>query len=121
MTGIAKMWNQVKNFKLNIMNYDVFLQICAVVLVLIHTILLVTLRLGGVRFLSNLNFISILIYGVAFHYARRNRVRLVYFIFVAEILIYSWISVYILGETTQFGLYCLAMFPFTVLTNFVLK
>ncbi|MBD5489113.1 MAG: response regulator [Lachnospiraceae bacterium] len=121
MTGIAKMWNQVKNFKLNIMNYDVFLQICAVVLVFIHTILLVTLRLGGARFLSNLNLVSILIYGVAFYYARHNRVRLVYFIFVAEILVYSWISVYILGETTQFGLYCLAMFPFTVLTNFVLK
>lgn len=115
------MWDRIKNFKLNIMNYGVFLQICAVALMLIHLTLLITMRMGGQMFLSNINIISILIYFVAFYYAGRNRVRLVYFIFVTEILAYSWLSVYILGESTQFGLYCLAILPFTFLTNFVLE
>lgn len=120
MAGIAKLWERMKNFKLNIMNYGVFLQICAVMLMFVHLILLITLRMVGQTFLSYINIISIMIYLVAFHYAGKNRVRLVYFIFVTEILIYSWISVYILGESTQFGLYCLAIMPFTFLTNFVL-
>lgn len=121
MTGIRKIWNRVKNFKLNIMNYGVFLQICAASLVFIHLILLITMKLSGQTFLSRLNIISVLVYLAAFHYAGQNRVRLVYFIFVAEILVYSWSSVYILGESTQFGLYCLAIMPFTYLTNFVLE
>lgn len=103
------------------MNYGVFLQICAAALILVHLTLLITMGLCGQTFLSRLNIISVLVYMTAFHYAGQNRVRLVYFIFVAEILAYSWISVYILGESTQFGLYCLAIMPFTYLTNFVLE
>lgn len=121
MTGIAKIWDRVKGFKVNIMNYGVFLQICAVGLVIIHTVLMITMGLSGEGFLCRVNIISILIYCMSFRYARRNRVRLVYFIFVTEILVYSLISIYILGEGTQFALYCLAMLPFTVLTNFVLE
>ena len=103
------------------MNYGVFLQICAVALILIHLTLLTVMAICGQTFLSRLNIVSVLIYLAAFRYAGQNRVRLVYFIFVAEILAYSWISVYILGESTQFGLYCLAVMPFTYLTNFVLE
>lgn len=121
MTGMGKIWDRVKSFKLNIMNYGVFLQICAAALILVHLTLLITMGLCGQTFLSRLNIISVLVYMTAFHYAGQNRVRLVYFIFVAEILAYSWISVYILGESTQFGLYCLAIMPFTYLTNFVLE
>lgn len=118
---MGKIWDRVKSFKLNIMNYGVFLQICAAALILVHLTLLITMGLCGQTFLSRLNIISVLVYMTAFHYAGQNRVRLVYFIFVAEILAYSWISVYILGESTQFGLYCLAIMPFTYLTNFVLE
>lgn len=121
MTEMNRTWNRIRHFKLNIMNYSVFLQICAVALALIHLTLLIALRLGGASALSRMNMISILIYCVAFYYAGRNRIRLVYFIFVTEILAYSFVSVYILGESTQFGLYCLAVLPFTFLTNFVLQ
>lgn len=120
MTGLVGLWERVRQFKLNIMNYDVFLQICAILLAAIHLILMVTLRFGGAVFLSRLNILSIATYIVAFYYARNNRIRLVYYIFIIEIIIYSAVSVYILGESTQFGLYCLAVMPFTFLTSYVL-
>lgn len=114
------MWNRIRQFKLNIMNYGIFLQICAVLLALIHILLMLLLRWGGQIFLSRLNIVSIAVYVTAFYYARKNRIRLVYYIFVTEILVYSFLSVYILGESTQFGLYCLAVMPFTFLTGYVL-
>lgn len=120
MARLAKLWNRVKNFKLNIMNYDVFLQICAALLVFVHLTLMIALGVEGVTFLSRLNILSILIYVVAFYYAGKNRIRLVYYIFIAEILIYSALSVYILGDSTEFGLYCLAIMPFTFLTSYIL-
>lgn len=120
MTGLARLWERARQFKLNIMNYDVFLQICAVLLAVIHLILLGIFRLAGAVFLSRLNILSILTYIVAFYYARKNRIKLVYYIFIIEIIIYSAVSVYILGESTQFGLYCLAVMPFTFLTSYVL-
>ena len=120
MAGLAKLWNRVKNFKLNIMNYDVFLQICAALLVFVHLTLMIALGVEGATFLSRLNILSILIYVVAFYYAGKNRIRLVYYIFIAEILIYSALSVYILGDSTEFGLYCLAIMPFTFLTSYIL-
>ena len=120
MTGLAGLWDRAKHFKLNIMNYDVFLQICAIALALIHLMLMITLKLGGQDFLTRVNVISIIVYLVSFCYARRNRIKLVYYIFITEIVLYSWLSVYILGEDTQFGLYCLAIMPFTFLTGFVL-
>ena len=120
MAGLAKLWNRVKNFKLNIMNYDVFLQICAALLVFVHLTLMIALGVEGATFLSRLNILSILIYVVAFYYAGKNRIRLVYYIFIAEILIYSALSVYILGDSTEFGLYCLAIVPFTFLTSYIL-
>ncbi len=121
MTGLSRIWKRVRQFKLNIMNYDVFLQICAILLTFIHLILMISLRIGGAVFLSRLNILSIMTYVVAFYYARQNRIKLVYYIFIVEILIYSSISVYILGESTQFGLYCLAVMPFTFLTSYVLN
>ncbi len=121
MTGLSRVWKRVRQFKLNIMNYDVFLQICAILLTFIHLILMISLRIGGAVFLSRLNILSMATYVVAFCYARQNRIKLVYYIFIVEILIYSSISVYILGESTQFGLYCLAVMPFTFLTSYVLN
>ena len=121
MTGLAGLWDRVRHFKLNIMNYDVFLKISAVALALIHVILMITLRLGGQIFLSAVNMISISVYLVSFYYACRKRIKVVYYIFIVEILIYSLLSVYILGEETQFGLYCLAIMPFTFLTGYVLE
>ena len=120
MTGPAELWDKIKHFKINITNYEVFLQISALSLASIHVVLMISLRLGGQIFLSNVNIISICIYLIAFHYAGQNRIRLVYYIFITEILIYSLLSVYILGEETQFGLYCLAIMPFTFLTGYVL-
>ncbi len=117
---MAKLWSRIKHFKLNIMNYDVFLQICAVLLIVVHLTLMITLGLAGEIFLSRVNILSIITYTVAFYYARKNRIRLVYYIFITEILLYSSLSVYILGESTQFGLYCLAIMPFTFLTSFIL-
>ena len=121
MTGLVGLWDRVRHFKLNIMNYDVFLKISAVALALIHVILMITLRLGGQIFLSAVNMISISVYLVSFYYACRKRIKVVYYIFIVEILIYSLLSVYILGEETQFGLYCLAIMPFTFLTGYVLE
>lgn len=120
MAGLMKTWDRVKHFRLSITNYDVFLQICAVLLALIHVTLMHVMWVGGLIFLSRLNILSILVYVVAFYFARQKRIRLVYYIFVGEILIYSFISVYMLGEITQFGLYCLATMPFTFLTSYVL-
>ena len=121
MTILAGLRDRIKHFKLNIMNYDIFLQICAVTLAFIHLVLMIALRLGEQIFLVRVNFISITIYLVAAYYAKQNRIKLVYYIFVAEILIYSFLSVYMLGEETQFGLYCLAVMPFTFLTGYVLE
>lgn len=120
MTEQSGLWDKIKNFKINITNYEVFLQISALSLAFIHVVLMITLRLGGQTFLSNVNIISICIYLVSFRFAGQNRIRLVYYIFITEILIYSLLSVYILGEETQFGLYCLAIMPFTFLTGYVL-
>lgn len=50
MAGLAKLWNRVKNFKLNIMNYDVFLQICAALLVFVHLTLMIALGVEGATF-----------------------------------------------------------------------
>lgn len=121
ITVMTKLWDRMKHFKLNIMNYSVFLQICAGALAFIHLILMIAIGIGGQVFLSRLNILSILVYMAAFYYAGKNRIRLVYFMFITEVLIYSALSVYILGESTQFGLYCLAVIPFTFLTGFVLE
>lgn len=120
MAGLKKLWNRIRRFKVNTMNYDVFLQICAVLLGVIHLVLMFVLWLGDVTFLWRLNIVSIVTYAVAFYCARKKRIRLVYYIFVTEILAYSFMSVYMLGEETQFGLYCLAVMPFTYLTSYVL-
>ena len=120
MTGQAGLWDKIKHFKITIANYEVFLQISALSLAAIHLILMISLRLGGQTFLSSVNIISICIYLIAFYYAGQNRIRLVYYIFIVEIVIYSVLSVYILGEETQFGLYCLAIMPFTFLTGYVM-
>ncbi len=121
MSGIVKLWERIKHFRLSILNYHIFLQICAVLLAFIHFTLMAVLDIGGMFFLSKLNIVSIIVYASAFFYARRKRIRLVYHIFTTEVLLYSMISVYILGEATQFGLYCLAMMPFTFLTSYVLN
>ena len=120
MTGPAKLWYFITHFKLNIMNYDMFLQISALSLAFIHLVLMIVMRLGEQFFLAGVNIISICVYLIAFHHAGKNRIRLVYYIFIIEILIYSSLSVYILGEDTQFGLYCLAVMPFTFLTGYIL-
>lgn len=120
MAELMKTWDRIKHFRLSITNYDVFLQICSVLLASIHITLMYVMWIGGLVFLSRLNILSILVYVVAFFCARQKRIRLVYYIFVVEILIYSFISVYMLGESTQFGLYCLAIMPFTFLTSYVL-
>lgn len=120
MTGLTKQWNRVKHFKINIMNYDVFLQICAALLIFVHLILMIALGMEGETFLSRLNILSIIVYIVAFYCAVKNRIKLVYYIFITEILIYSALSVYILGDNTEFGLYCLAIMPFTFLTSYIL-
>ena len=120
MTGLAGLRDKIKNFKLNIMNYYVFLQISALSLAFIHLVLMFAMRLGEQFFLAGVNVISICTYLIAFHFAGKNRIKLVYYIFIVEILIYSSLSVYILGEETQFGLYCLAIMPFTFLTGYIL-
>ena len=120
MTGLAKLRDKIKNFKLNIINYYVFLQISALSLAFIHLVLMIAMRLGEQFFLAGVNIISICTYLIAFHFAGKNRIKLVYYIFIVEILIYSSLSVYILGEETQFGLYCLAIMPFTFLTGYIL-
>ncbi|MCH5262130.1 MAG: response regulator [Lachnospiraceae bacterium] len=120
MSRLAKLWYFITHFKLNIMNYDVFLQISALSLAFIHLVLMIAMRLGGQIFLAGVNIISICVYLIAFHHAGKKRIRLVYYIFIIEILIYSSLSVYILGEDTQFGLYCLAVMPFTFLTGYIL-
>ncbi len=120
MAKWKRLWEQIKHFKLNIMNYDVFLQICSIALAVVHFVLMIAMRLSGRFLLTTVNIFSICTYLVAFRYAARNRIKLVYYIFVTEILIYSTLSVCILGEYTQFSVYCLAVIPFTFLTGYVL-
>lgn len=120
MEKLMKLWKRIKHFKPSMTNYALFLQLCAVLLAFIHLTLMVALRIGGEAFLGKLNLLSILIYAVAFYFAKRKKIRSVYYIFIAEILTYSFMSVYILGESTQFGLYCLAVMPFTFLTSYIL-
>ena len=97
MVEWKRLWNRIRRFKVNTMNYDVFLQICAVLLVLVHLVLMFVLWLGGVTFLWRLNIVSIVTYVVAFYFAGKKRVRLVYYMFVIEILSYSFVSVYLIG------------------------
>lgn len=52
MTGLARILERVKQFKLNIQDYDVFLQICAILIALVHVVLLIILRFAGFIFLS---------------------------------------------------------------------
>ena len=111
MAKFMRLWEQVKHFKVNIMNYDVFLRICAIALAIVHFVLMVAMRLSGRMFLTFVNIFSISLYLTAFYYAGKNRIKLVYYMFVTEILLYSTISVAALGEYTQFSLYCLAVIP----------
>lgn len=120
MSGFVKLWDRIRNFKYDILNYDVFLQFCAVMLAAVHITLGITLWIAEETFLSRLNILSVVCYVTAFFLARKNKIRPVYHLIVAEVLIYSLISVYILGDDT-FAHYCLAIMPFTFLTSYVLK
>lgn len=121
MTGFMKLWNRLRKLKINILNYDIFLQICTVMLAIVHITLGITLGIVEETFLSRLNILSVICYLVAFFFAKKNRIRLVYHMVVTEVLIYSLVSVYILGRSTMFAHYCLAIMPFTFLTCYVLK
>ncbi|MCD7725639.1 MAG: ATP-binding protein [Clostridiales bacterium] len=121
MAGFRALCDRVRNLKIYILKYDVFLQICTVMLSVIHITLGITLWIAQERFLSRLNILSVLCYVTAFFYARRNRIKLVYHIIITEVLIYSFLSVYLLGDDTLFAHYCLAIMPFTFLTSYILK
>ncbi|MBO5472176.1 MAG: response regulator [Lachnospiraceae bacterium] len=120
MTGVKEAWERMRNYKYDILDYDVFLQFCSWMLAAVHIVLGISLWLAGENFLSRLNILSVLCYVVAFFWAAQNRIRRVYHLFVTEILAYSLISVYILGDDT-YAHYCLAIMPFTFLTSFVLR
>lgn len=121
MKHLMNFWNRIRNFKINILNYDMFLQICTVLLAVIHIILGITLGIAHKPFLSRLNILSVVCYMIAFGFARKNRIRVVYHIVVVEVLVYSYVSVYVLGNETLFSHYCLALMPFTYLTSYVLQ
>ena len=121
MKHLMNFWNRIRNFKINILNYDVFLQIWTVLLAVIHIILGITLGIAHKPFLSRLNILSVICYMIAFGFARKNRIRVVYHIVVVEVLVYSYVSVYVLGNETLFSHYCLALMPFTYLTSYVLQ
>ena len=121
MKHLMNFWNRIRNFKINILNYDVFLQICTVLLAVIHIILGITLGIAHKPFLSRLNILSVICYLIAFGFSRKNRIRVVYHIVVVEVLVYSYVSVYVLGNETLFSHYCLALMPFTSLTSYVLQ
>ncbi|MDD6628578.1 MAG: ATP-binding protein [Lachnospiraceae bacterium] len=121
MKHLMIFWNRIRNLKINILNYDVFLQICTVLLAVIHIILGITLGIAHKPFLSRLNILSVVCYMIAFGFARKNRIRVVYHIVVVEVLVYSYVSVYVLGNETLFSHYCLALMPFTYLTSYVLQ
>lgn len=121
MTGFIKLWSRIRNFRLNILNYDVFLQICTIMLGIVHITLGIALGIAGETFLSRLNITSVICYLVAFFFAKKNQIRVVYHIVITEVMVYSLISVYILGNSTMFAHYCLAIMPFTFLTYYVLK
>ena len=121
MKHLMNFWNRIRNLKINILNYDVFLQICTVLLAVIHIILGITLDIAHKPFLSRLNVLSVICYMIAFGFARKNRIRVVYHIVVVEVLVYSYVSVYVLGNETLFSHYCLALMPFTYLTSYVLQ
>ena len=120
MTGVKEAWERLRNYKYDILDYDVFLQFCSLMLAAVHIVLGISLWLAGESFLSRLNILSVICYIIAFFWATQNRIRRVYHLFVAEILAYSLISVYILGDDT-YAHYCLAIMPFTFLTSFVLR
>ncbi|MGN1151162.1 MAG: ATP-binding protein [Lachnospiraceae bacterium] len=121
MKHLMNFWNRIRNLKINILNYDMFLQICTVLLAVIHIILGITLGIAHKPFLSRLNVLSVVCYLIAFGFARKNRIRVVYHIVVVEVLVYSYVSVYVLGNETLFSHYCLALMPFTYLTSYVLQ
>ena len=121
MKHLMNFWNRIRNLKINILNYDVFLQIWTVLLAVIHIILGITLGIAHKPFLSRLNILSVICYMIAFGFARKNRIRVVYHIVVVEVLVYSYVSVYVLGNETLFSHYCLALMPFTYLTSYVLQ
>ena len=121
MNRLVKILERIRNFRINILNYDVFLQICAVLLAFVHIILGITLDIADKPFLSRLNILSVICYMVVFYFARKNRIRVVYHIVVVEVLVYSYVAVYVLGNETLFSHYCLALMPFTYLTSYVLQ
>lgn len=121
MTVFTRLMNRLRKFKFNILNYDVFLQFCAVMLGMVHIVLGITLWIAGEMFLSRLNILSVTCYLITFFMARKNQIRPVYYIIITEVLIYSLVSVYVLGGNMMFSHYCLAIMPFTFLTSYVLK
>ena len=121
MNQLVKILERIRNFRINILNYDVFLQICTVLLAVIHIVLGITLGIAHKPFLSLLNIPSVICYMIAFGFARKNLIRVVYHIVVVEVLVYSYVSVYVLGNETLFSHYCLALMPFTYLTSYVLQ
>lgn len=121
MNRLVKILGRIRNFRINILNYDVFLQISAVLLAVVHIILGITLGIADKPFLSRLNILSVICYMVVFYFARKNRIRVVYHMVVVEVLVYSYVAVYVLGNETLFSHYCLALMPFTYLTSYVLQ
>lgn len=121
MNQLVKTLERIRNFRINILNYDVFLQISAVLLAVVHIILGITLGIAHKPFLSRLNILSVICYMVVFYFARKNRIRVVYHMVVVEVLVYSYVAVYVLGNETLFSHYCLALMPFTYLTSYVLQ
>lgn len=121
MNRLVKILGRIRNFRINILNYDVFLQISAVLLAVVHIILGITLGIAHKPFLSRLNILSVICYMVVFYFARKNRIRVVYHMVVVEVLVYSYVAVYVLGNETLFSHYCLALMPFTYLTSYVLQ
>lgn len=121
MNRLVNILERIRNFRINILNYDVFLQISAVLLAVVHIILGITLGIADKPFLSRLNILSVICYMVVFYFARKNRIRMVYHMVVVEVLVYSYVAVYVLGNETLFSHYCLALMPFTYLTSYVLQ
>lgn len=114
------MVNLFKSLNVTVENYNFFLRVISILLMLIHVFLMICFGLIDIDILSYVNIISVIIYIFLFVIACHGTYPLLIFTIVCtEVLCYSTLAVIVIGDNGLFSLYCIAMYAYAFLTMFV--
>lgn len=87
----------------------------------VHLFVLILFLLNHAYVLAGINTVSVLFYGVCLLLSMQKKVYAVYHMIIGEVLCYSVIMAYMIGQEYLVAMYCLATIPFTFLTFYVLE